>query len=368
MKQPIVANFSQNEQSLVLGLLANWCNGRQVLWSVPGELVDFWHKNNWPVVKCRFCHIVFWPLLFWQKIIWQCRLKKMVREHQLDGLICLSLVDKILLTPAALRLGLPIVWLQLPEEANAKIKPILVKKYRKLAAKVKVITFGRQLVSQLQSNDCCPDSWQLLYPAVNPAKLSQQADLFDAMAQNQQEQIDKKYFVVGAVVDLVDGQAIEILLRSLKIVLSVIPSVQLVIIGDGPKRKEWQWLARQLDLGNLVWFVGRQEPLDRWFRSLDALIELSTETSSDWQRLLQAMSVGLPIVVPNNIQTSDFLLPGETALVVAKPEPEMIAQAIIQLQQDKILAGRLSWQSKEWISQYGNLDRQLNDFDNYLQE
>lgn len=368
MRQPLIANFSQSDQSLVLGLLSNWSDGRQLLWSVSGELTDFWQTQNWPLIKCRFCSKIFWPVLFWQKLRLSFRLAKLKRLGQIDGVICLSLVDKLVLTASALRLGLPVVWLQLPEEANLKIKQLLLKKYRRLATKVKVITYGRHLVDRLQSNDCRPDDWQLLLPAINPAKLSPQANLFDAMAKTQQEQLAKKYFVVGAVADLVEGQTIEILLRSLKIILSVIPSVQLVIIGDGPKRKEWQWLAKQLDLSNLVWFVGRQEPIDRWFRSLDALIELSTTASRDWQRILQAMSVGLPIVVPKDLQTSDFLLPGETALVVAKPEPEMIAQAIIQLQQDKVLAGRLHWQSKEWIQEHGTLERQLFDFNNYLQE
>lgn len=376
MKQPIIANFGQLDQSLVAGLLINWSDGRPALWSIDGELVNQWSVRRWPLLRRAemlagrnsFSRLLLWCWLPWYWIFFWLRLISLIKQRQIDGLICLSWLDKILLTAPARHLNLPVIWLQLPEEATLDLPRPLLASYRRQASQAKVITYGRNLIDQLSVGITKTDHWRLLWPAIDPAGVSQQADLFDTLAQTQQEQVDKKYFVVGAVVDLVDSQVAEVLLRSLKIILSVIPSVQLVIIGDGPKRKELQWLAKQLDLANLVWFVGKQEPLDKWFRSLDALIELATSSSRDWQRLLQAMAVGLPLVVPKNRQTADFLLPGQTALVVEKAEPEMIAQAIIQLQQDKLLAGRLSWQSKEWIAEFGSLSRQVADFNNYLQE
>lgn len=376
MKQPLIVNFSQTDQSLVVGLFGAWCDGRQTLWSIPGQLVDLWSERVWPVIGFStksiiaqpFFRLWLWLLWPWLYLVGRWRLGRLIKRQHIDGLICLSWLDKILLTAPAKQLGLPVVWLQLPEESSFKVAGLLATIYRHQAARVKIITYGRHLIDSLQSNNGRLDNCRLLFPALDQSKISQQADLFDSLADGRREQIDKKYFVVGAVVNLDDGQVVEILLRSLKIILAVIPSVQLVVIGDGAKRKELQWLAKQLDLANLVWFVGRQEPLDKWFRSLDALIELSTESSADWQRLLQAMGVGLPIIVPKNKQVADFLLPGQTALVVEKAEPEMIAQAIIQLQQDKLLAGRLSWQSKEWMAEFGNLERQVVDFTNYLVE
>lgn len=376
MRQPLIVNFIQIDQFLAANLLAAWCDGRQPLWSVPSELSALWLTRGWPLIgrskksdpRNFGSRMLIWLILPWYRLALWMRLARLVKDRQIDGLICLSWLDKLLLTSPAKRLGLPVIWLQLPDEAKLNLPAPLVSSYYRQANKAKVLAYSQQLIDQLQFKGCSPENLGLLWPALDLSKVSQQADLFDSLAQTQHEQTDKKYFVVGAVVDLVDSQATEVLLRSLKIVLSVIPSVQLVIIGDGPKRKELQWLAKQLDLANLVWFVGRQEPLDKWFRSLDALIELSTEQSRDWQRLLQAMSVGLPLIVPKSQQTADFLLPGQTALVVEKAEPEMIAQAVIQLQQDKILSGRLSWQSKEWMAEFGNLDRQLADFTNYLPE
>jgi glycosyltransferase involved in cell wall biosynthesis len=376
MKQPLIANFSQVDESLVAGLLVAWCNGQQILWATSGDLIDSWSSDKWPLIlRARRLDprnigskLLFWLFIPWVRLVLWFKLAKLNKQNKIDGIICLSWVDKILLTLPAKWLGLPVIWLQLPEEAALRLPAWLAASYRRQAAKAKVITYSRQLIVDLQLAGAKLSNWQLLWPAIDQDRFSRQGDLFDNLAENQRELTDKKYFVVGAVVDLVDSQVTEVLLRSLKIVLSVIPSVQLVIIGDGPKRKELQWLAKQLDLANLVWFVGRQEPLDKWFRSLDALIELSTVSSKDWQRLLQAMSVGLPIIAPKNKLTADFLLPGQTAVVVEKAEPEMIAQAVIQLQQDKLLAGRLGWQSKEWLAEFGTLERQLTDFTNYLQE
>jgi len=370
MKQPLIANFSQKDQSLVYELLTAWADGRSALWSIDGPLAHYWSAQAWPFypIAQKASPHPWWIglTLPWRKLNRRRRLAKLVSHHLLDGLICLSWLDKLLLTGPARRLGLPVVWLELPEDAQLSLPNWLLPYYHRQAAKVKIITFGRHLVDHLHLQGQALNNCHLLLPALDPERHLGQTNLFSNLALNKQEQSDKPYFVIGAVVDLTITRPTEILLRSLKIVLSVIPSVQLVIIGDGPKRKELQGLARELDLANLAWFVGRQEPLDKWLYSLDGIIELETGESSAWQRLLQAMLVGLPIIVPKSPLTADFLLPGETALVVERPEPEMLAQAVIQLQQDKLLAGRLAWRSKEWINEFGLTSRQLNDFVHYI--
>ncbi|NCU44472.1 glycosyltransferase, partial [Candidatus Falkowbacteria bacterium] len=331
MKKTLIISLDKIDQSLVVGLFGRWGNGQQLLWSNTGQLINLWQDNSWPlldfskksVITQPFSGFWLWLLRLWFYLTAYWKLARLVKRQQIDSLICLSWLDKIWLTGPALRLGLSVVWLQLPEEINLKLFAPLAASYRRQAVRVKIVTYGRHLIDNWQPTEGCLSNCQLLFPALDQSLVSRQADLFDSLANNQREQTDKKYFVVGAVVNLDDGQTAEVLLRSLKIILSVIPSVQLVIIGDGAKRKELQWLAKQLDLANLVWFVGRQEPLDKWFRSLDALIELSMTTSQDWQRLLQAMSVGLPIIAPKDKQVADFLLPGQTALVVEKAEPEM---------------------------------------------
>lgn len=373
MKRPLIVNFDQLDQSLIVDLLVNLSDSRPILWSINGGLVDAWLANGWPELGQRprlkkrgiWFKRWLWLSLPYRQIVLRRRLAKLIIQSGIDSVICLSWLDKILLTSPAQRLGLVVVWLQLPEETTLWLPGPLFKKYCRQAATVKLISYGRQLIDHLRTKDNKPDNCRLLWPAINPTTESLQVNLFDSLAESHRETIDKKFFVIGAVVDLIDNQTTEVLLRSLKIILSVIPSVQLVIIGDGDKRKELQWLAKQLDLANLVWFVGRQEPLDKWFRSLDALIELSVNRSLDWQRLLRAMSAGLPIIVPKNKLTNDFLMPGQTALIVERAEPEMLAQAVIQLQQDKVLAGRLSWQGRQWIDEFGLLNRQVDDFINY---
>ncbi|HOR69558.1 MAG TPA: glycosyltransferase [bacterium] len=372
MKQPLIANFSQKDQSLVYELLTTWADGRSVLWSIDGPLTHYWSAQTWPLYLITHktnpnpCWIGL--TLPWRKLSMRRRLAKFVNQYSLDGLICLSWLDKLLLTGPARRLGLPVVWLELPEDAKLSLPSWLLQYYHRQANKVKIITFGRHLVDHLHLQGQSLNNCHLLLPAIDPKLHLNQTNLFSNLALNKQEQSDKPYFVIGAVVDLTITRPTEILLRSLKIILSVIPSVQLVIIGDGPKRKELQGLARELDLANLAWFVGRQEPLDKWLYSLNGIIELETGESQAWQRLLQAMLVGLPIIVPKSPLTADFLLPGETALVVERAEPEMLAQAVIQLQQDKLLAGRLAWRSKEWMNEFGLIDRQLNDFVHYISE
>ena len=56
--------------------------------------------------------------------------------------------------------------------------------------------------------------------------------------------------------------------------MPVIPNIQLIIIGEGEERKNLSWLAKKMEIDNLVWLVGEQEQLKKWLDSFDVFLAL----------------------------------------------------------------------------------------------
>ncbi len=79
-------------------------------------------------------------------------------------------------------------------------------------------------------------------------------------------------------------------------------SVELVMLGDGPKRADWESIVAEEDLSDLVRFPGFQAPeaLPEWFAAADVLCLPSTNET--WSVVvLEALSSGLPVVITNRV-------------------------------------------------------------------
>ena len=107
------------------------------------------------------------------------------------------------------------------------------------------------------------------------------------------------------------------------------PEAQLILIGEGPCRRELEARAAQLGLGNRVRFEGRQPAagICRWLQAADVFALLSSNEGFPCA-LSEAMAAGLASVVsdiPGNIQLID---PGIHGLVVPVNDETRIAEAI----------------------------------------
>ncbi len=70
-----------------------------------------------------------------------------------------------------------------------------------------------------------------------------------------------------------------------------------ILVGDGPQKERLQDKARQAGLEDRLFFTGHQENVERFFSALDIFFFTSYASEGVPQSLLQALSVGLPLVV-----------------------------------------------------------------------
>lgn len=116
---------------------------------------------------------------------------------------------------------------------------------------------------------------------------------------------------------------------------------RLLVMGDGPEMDRLQNLTVELGIKSLVTFLG-EVPRQQVFRNLslsDCLLFTST-IETQGLVMLEAMSVGLPVVAASSPAASELLGSGRQGIIVPA-EPEEMAGAIRRLAADRGLAARM---------------------------
>lgn len=147
---------------------------------------------------------------------------------------------------------------------------------------------------------------------------------------------------------------IDFLIRMLPYVRREIADVLLVICGEGPAERSLRKLVSELGLTESVRFVGyldRAEALLDCYRAADVFV-FASRTETQGLVLLEAMTLGLPVVSTSVMGTRDILDPGKGALV-ALEDPQDFAAATVRVLGDAVLRERLSREAIEYAGSWG---------------
>ncbi len=119
-----------------------------------------------------------------------------------------------------------------------------------------------------------------------------------------------------------------------------------ILVGDGPQRQRLQDKAKSTGLADRLIFTGHQEKVEEFFSALDIFFFTSYASEGVPQSLLQALSVGLPLVVcriPSVIEVlqglGDFIAIDYGDLVAARWALEHTRQRL-RKDEGKILSSR----------------------------
>ena len=108
-----------------------------------------------------------------------------------------------------------------------------------------------------------------------------------------------------------------------------IPS-KLILVGDGPDRSECERLARQLNLGDSVKFLGKQEALVEILSSSDIFL-IPSQSESFGLAALEAMSCGLPVISSSVGGLPELVRHNETGFIAEIGDIERMAKYTLEL-------------------------------------
>ena len=154
---------------------------------------------------------------------------------------------------------------------------------------------------------------------------------------------DKNSKVIITTSRLVRKNGIDVLIRAISNLKSQISNFELLILGSGPDEKKLKDLAKELNVQDIVQFLGHIEPeyVYEYLTVADIFVRPS-RTEGLGSSFLEAMGAGLPIIATAVGGIPDFLKDGETGLFCKVDDPKDLAEKIKKLMTDEVLAKRIA--------------------------
>jgi len=151
-------------------------------------------------------------------------------------------------------------------------------------------------------------------------------------------------------------KGVEYLVRAFPEILACHPDARLVVVGDGPCRRELEGLSADLGLAERVRFAGAQPPaeLPRFYGAGRVFVGPSVvtrggDTESFGLVFVEAMAAGCPVVGTAVGGISDVVIQGRTGLLVEPESPPALAAAISGLLNSPAEAGKMSALARRWV-------------------
>jgi len=118
--------------------------------------------------------------------------------------------------------------------------------------------------------------------------------------------------------------------------------IRLVVVGDGDERANLEQLAKNLGVEDAVVFAGAvaHDEIPVFMRLSDVFVSLY-ELSNVGNPLLEAMMLGCCIITLNNGSTGQFVIDGETGVLLEEDELDEFVERVLVLLRDDALRLRL---------------------------
>jgi glycosyltransferase involved in cell wall biosynthesis len=150
----------------------------------------------------------------------------------------------------------------------------------------------------------------------------------------------------------------DLAIQALAKVRTVVPSVRLVVAGDGTERDGLQALVDEVGVADIVEFLGAVDrpEIARVLREANAVI-----IPSRFEGLplvaLEAAWAGRAVVATDAPGLSEAVVPGETASVVPVDDPDALAAAIVELLADPKRAEAMGRAARARAEDHHSLER-----------
>lgn len=139
--------------------------------------------------------------------------------------------------------------------------------------------------------------------------------------------------VIGIVGILRAQKAHEVLLRALAQLTSEFPGIQLLIVGDGPRREAIEQSIAGLGLQGNVRLLGLRSDVSDILREID-VAACSSDFEGSPLSVMEYMDAALPIVATAVGGIPDLIESGEHGLLVPPGDPSALAHALGQMLRD----------------------------------
>jgi glycosyltransferase involved in cell wall biosynthesis len=192
------------------------------------------------------------------------------------------------------------------------------------------------------------------------------APVFDVSALRSELGIRTSDPVVGIVAALRPEKNHELYLEVARRIVAHLPAARFLIIGDGPCREALQQRVNELQLRSNAMFLGTREDVPRLLAAMDVFV-LTSHIEANPVSILEAMSVGRPVVSTNVGSIPEAVAEGKTGFLVAPDDASQFATRVLRLLNDPPLARSMGAAGREIIVARWSVDAMVQGYERLIE-
>ncbi len=176
--------------------------------------------------------------------------------------------------------------------------------------------------------------------------------------------------VIGGIGRLAAGEVkgFDLLLAAACLLKETFPDIQVLIVGDGPRRPFLEDVAERLGIFSQVHFVGGVEDVRVPLSFLDVFVFPSRWPEAFGLTLIEAMAAGKAIVATRMGAVSEILRDGRDGWVVPPEDIQAIAEKIAMLLSDPALARTMGQQAQLRAHDQFDIGRMVTEVEQVYEE
>lgn len=169
--------------------------------------------------------------------------------------------------------------------------------------------------------------------------------------------INSDDLVIGAVARFDPDKALDKLLEAVSLVAKSIRNVKLILVGEGPLRKNLMDCAVRLTIADKVIFTGARTDIDELLSIIDVYVNSSIREGIPVS-LLEAMAAKRAVVATNVGGNAEVINDESCGLIVEPNDIDALARGIISLLNDKALRERMGLKARARIQEHFSVKSQ----------
>lgn len=174
--------------------------------------------------------------------------------------------------------------------------------------------------------------------------------------------------VVGITAGLSPAKDHATFFQAARIISQVMPEVRFSIVGDGLLRPSLIKQVNELGLSSYVTFHGNQRDIGSYISAYNVACLCSADHEGCSNALLEAMSLGKPVVATDIGGNRELVENGRTGLLVDVRNPEALANAILTYLREPDWARAMGQRSREMVLTKFSLERMVKNYQDLYEE
>jgi glycosyltransferase involved in cell wall biosynthesis len=159
----------------------------------------------------------------------------------------------------------------------------------------------------------------------------------------------------------------ELFLQVADRVRRAIPAARFLLVGDGPRRAGLVRLAKELGVADRAFFLGTRPDVPEILAGLDLFL-LTSHVEANPVSILEAMSVGLPVVATRVGSIAESVVEGQTGYLATAGEPDELAGHVARLLADPKTAAEFGQAGRSRVEANWSLQRMVSGYQDLITE